>query len=64
MVNKTIISINPYAVVNSQIVVNSHVVDKGLIISEYKGVHQAKRIMMKAGLPMEVINNVLMQDKK
>lgn len=43
--------------------INPHVVDKGLIISQYKGVHQAKRIMMKAGLPVDVINKVLLQDK-
>ncbi|HQS44747.1 MAG: hypothetical protein B7X97_02620 [Methylotenera sp. 17-45-7] len=40
-----------------------HVIDKGLTISKYKGVYQAKRIMMKAGLDVEVINQVLSQDK-
>lgn len=43
--------------------INPHVVDKGLIISQYKGVYQAKRMMMKAGLPVDVINKLLLQDK-
>jgi hypothetical protein len=40
-----------------------HVVDKGLVISKYKGEYQAKRIMMRAGLPIDVINTVLSEDK-
>lgn len=40
-----------------------HVIDKGLTISKYKGVYQAQRIMMKAGLTVDVINKVLSQDK-
>ena len=40
-----------------------HIIDKSLTISKYKGVYQAKRIMMKAGLDVEVINQVLSQDK-
>lgn len=39
------------------------VIDKGLILSQYKGVYQAKRIMMRAGLPVDVISKILSQDK-
>lgn len=42
----------------------SHVMDKGLVINKYKGEYQAKRVMMRAGLPVDVIESVLFQDKK
>jgi hypothetical protein len=40
-----------------------YVIDKGLIVGKYKGDDQAKRIMMKAGLPIDVISKVLSEDK-
>jgi hypothetical protein len=36
------------------------VVIKGLTVSKYKGEHHAKRIMMRAGLPVEFVNQVLL----
>ncbi|MES2501637.1 MAG: phage tail protein [Pseudomonadota bacterium] len=41
----------------------AQVVNKGLTMSKYKGVHEAKRIMMRAGLPIDLVNKVLLQDK-
>lgn len=39
------------------------VVRKGLIMSERKGVEDAKCMMMRAGLPTDVIDRVLLQDR-
>ncbi len=41
----------------------SHVLEKGLIVGKYKGLHQAKRIMMKAGLPVEIVNKAISQER-
>ena len=41
----------------------ANVVKKGLIISERKGVESAKCMMMRAGLPVHVIDRVLLQDR-
>ena len=40
---------------------NQHVLDKGLTINQYKGAYQAKRVMMRAGLPADVIETALSQ---
>lgn len=40
-----------------------NVVKKGLIMNERKGVEDAKCMMMRAGLPVDVINRVLLQDR-
>lgn len=41
----------------------ANVVKKGLIMSERKGVESAKCMMMRAGLPVHVIDRVLLQDR-
>ena len=39
------------------------VVKKGLIMSDRKGVEAAKCMLMRAGLPVHVIDRVLLQDR-
>ena len=39
------------------------VVKKGLIMSDRKGVEAAKCMLMRAGLPIQVIDRVLLQDR-
>ena len=41
----------------------ANVVKKGLIMSERKGVESAKCMMMRAGLPVHVIDRVLFQHR-
>ena len=41
----------------------AQVINKGVIMSKHKGVHEAKRIMMRAGLPVDAINNALLPDR-
>lgn len=41
----------------------ANVVKKGLIMSERKGNESAKCMMMRAGLPVHVIDRVLLQDR-
>ena len=41
----------------------AQVVNKGLIMSKHKGMLEAKRMMMRAGLPVDAINNVLLPDR-
>ncbi|MES2546907.1 MAG: phage tail protein [Pseudomonadota bacterium] len=41
----------------------AHVVNKGLIMSRFRGQDEAKRMMTKAGLPANVISRVLLQEK-
>jgi D-tyrosyl-tRNA(Tyr) deacylase len=41
----------------------ANVLNRGLILSKYKGDYDAKRIMMRAGLPVDVVNKVLLQDR-
>ena len=42
----------------------AHVVNKGLIMSRFRGQDEAKRMMVRAGLPSSVIARVLMQENK
>ena len=37
----------------------NHIVNKGLIVSKFRGSDQAMHMMIKAGLPRSVINRVL-----
>ena len=39
------------------------VVKKGLIMSDRKGVEAAKCMLMRAGLPVHVIDRILLQDR-
>lgn len=41
----------------------AQVISKGLIMSKHKGVLEAKRMMMRAGLPVDAINNALLPDR-
>ncbi len=41
----------------------ANVVRKGLILSKRKSVEDAQCMMMRAGLPLEVITRVLLQDR-
>lgn len=41
----------------------ANIVEKGLTVGTYKGVHHAKRIMMKAGLPVDEVTKVLSQEQ-
>ena len=41
----------------------AQVINKGVMMSKHKGVHEAKRMMMRAGLPVDAINNALLPDK-
>ena len=41
----------------------ANVVKKGLIMNERKGNESAKCMMMRAGLPVHVIDRVLLQDR-
>ena len=42
----------------------TNIVNKGLIMSKLKGVEAAKCLMMRAGLPVEIIDTVLSKDEK
>ena len=41
----------------------AQVISKGLNISKHKGVLEAKRMMMRAGLPVDAINSALLPDR-
>lgn len=41
-------------------VLHAQVINKALTMSKHKGVYEAKRMMMRAGLPVDTINNVLL----
>ena len=41
----------------------AQVINKGLMMSKHKGVLEAKRMMMRAGLPVDAINNVFLPDR-
>ena len=40
----------------------ANIVEKGLTVGTYKGVHHAKRIMMKAGLQVDEVTKVLSKE--
>lgn len=40
------------------------IVNKGLVISKFRGTKQAKQMMMKAGLPIKVIDRILFAPQK
>ena len=42
----------------------TNIVNKALIMNRRKGVQAAKSLMMRAGLPLEIINTVLIEDEK
>ena len=42
---------------------HTNIVNKGLIMSKIKGVEAAKCLMMRAGLPVEIIDTVLTKDE-
>ena len=42
----------------------TNIVNKGLIMNKLKGVKAAKRLMMRAGLPLEIIDLELTKDEK
>ena len=42
---------------------HTNIVNKGLIMSKIKGVEAAKCLMMRAGLPVEIIDTVLIKDE-
>lgn len=44
-------------------VLQTHIVEKGLTVGMYKGVHHAKRNMMKGGLPVDLVNTVLSEER-
>lgn len=41
-----------------------NIISKGLIMNKRKGVEAAKCFMMRAGLPLEIIESVLTKDEK
>ena len=43
---------------------HTNIVDKGLIMNKLKGVEAAKCLMMRAGLPLEIIDRALTKDEK
>ena len=43
---------------------HTNIVDKGLIMNKLKGVEAAKCFMMRAGLPIEIIDIELTKDEK
>ena len=43
---------------------HTNIVDKGLIMNKLKGVEAAKCLMMRAGLPLEIIDIALTKDEK
>ena len=43
---------------------HTNIVDKGLIMNKLKGVEAAKCLMMRAGLPIEIIDIELTKDDK
>ena len=42
---------------------HTNIVNKGLIMNKLKGVEAAKCLMMRAGLPLEIIDTVLTRDE-
>ena len=42
---------------------HTNIVNKGLIMSKIKGVEAAKCLMMRAGLPVEIIDTVLTKNE-
>ena len=43
---------------------HTNIVDKGLIMNKLKGLEAAKCLMMRAGLPLEIIDIALTKDEK
>ena len=43
---------------------HTNIVSKGLIMNKLKGLEAAKCLMMRAGLPIEIIDTVLIKDEK